>query len=275
MKCKFCRAEIEHDAQFCTNCGKDLSIFDKCVKCGKLLDSDTVFCPYCGTEQPKYEDSENLEERSSYTKIFIAILGILILGGLCYYLSSRSSIDNIGDTNKSIVETSVTKSKESYADDNSKKNSTETSEEVTTTQPEIEASVNETEKYISFKDILETNGEIEKLVKKYGFESGSNMSFHNYVCKNVIVDDAFVRPSGKGLPIMINCQFHPSYVDFDIMIYDISDFQKFKKDFLKYSKKTGDTYQFSWPNGTVVKDVKVLEENDHGSISWSEDLYLE
>ena len=131
MKCKYCQAEIEQDAQFCTNCGKNLSMFDKCVKCGELLDSDTAFCPYCGTEQPRYEDAEESEKRTSYMKIFIAILGILLLGGLGYYLSSRSNADGIGSTNDDPVETSVTNSKESLADDNSTKNSTKTSEDIT------------------------------------------------------------------------------------------------------------------------------------------------
>ena len=128
MKCKYCHAEIEQDAQFCTNCGKDLSMFGKCVKCGELLDSDASFCPYCGTEQPRYEDAEESEKRSSYMKIFIAILGILLLGGLGYYFYSSSNTD------------------------------------------------------ISFKDILETNGELGKLVNTHGFEAGSNMAFHNYIC---------------------------------------------------------------------------------------------
>ena len=56
MKCKYCNADIEQDAQFCTNCGKDLSKFNRCVKCGELLDSDTVFCPYCGTKQSKKDE---------------------------------------------------------------------------------------------------------------------------------------------------------------------------------------------------------------------------
>lgn len=56
MKCKYCNADIEQDAQFCPNCGKDLSKFNRCVNCGELLDRDTVFCPYCGTEQTKKDE---------------------------------------------------------------------------------------------------------------------------------------------------------------------------------------------------------------------------
>lgn len=139
MKCKYCHAEIEKDARFCTNCGKDLSMFGKCVKCGELLDSDAAFCPYCGTEQPRYEDSEDSEERSSYTKIFIAILGILLLGGLCYYLTSRSNTDDIGSTNKKIVETSVAKSEESSTN-NANVDISESTESENVTEEEVDNS---------------------------------------------------------------------------------------------------------------------------------------
>lgn len=66
MKCKYCNADIEKDAQFCTNCGKDLSKFERCVNCGELLDRDTVFCPYCGTEQSKKDEvNEQNEQKDS------------------------------------------------------------------------------------------------------------------------------------------------------------------------------------------------------------------
>ncbi len=136
MKCKYCHAEIEQDAQFCTNCGKDLSMFDKCVKCGELLDNDSAFCPYCGTEQPRHEDAEESEERSSYMKIVIAILGVLLLGGLGYYLSSRSNADEIGSTNDNAVETIVTNSKESSMDNNTPEDNYESTESENVTEEE-------------------------------------------------------------------------------------------------------------------------------------------
>ena len=90
MKCKYCNAEIEQDAQFCPNCGKDLSKFSKCVKCGELLDNDTVFCPYCGTEQP--HNVVAVEEKTSSKKWIWAVVGVLIavvIGGGYYYLSQN------------------------------------------------------------------------------------------------------------------------------------------------------------------------------------------
>lgn len=66
MKCKYCNADIEKDAQFCTNCGKDLSKFERCVNCGELLDHDTVFCPYCGTEQTKKDEVNEQNELQDF-----------------------------------------------------------------------------------------------------------------------------------------------------------------------------------------------------------------
>lgn len=90
MKCKYCNSDIEQDAQFCTNCGKDLSKFNKCIKCGELLDDKTDFCPYCGTEQPHEVVVD--EEKVSSKKWIWAIIGVLLvalIGGGYYFLSQN------------------------------------------------------------------------------------------------------------------------------------------------------------------------------------------
>lgn len=51
MKCKYCQAEIEKDARFCPNCGRELPPEKRCVKCGELLEEESTFCPYCGEQQ--------------------------------------------------------------------------------------------------------------------------------------------------------------------------------------------------------------------------------
>ena len=91
MKCKYCNAEIEQDALFCPNCGKDLSKFDKCVNCGELLDNDATFCPHCGTEQPH---EEIVEESSSKKWIWIlcAVLIIAGIGGWWYWDSLNKRV---------------------------------------------------------------------------------------------------------------------------------------------------------------------------------------
>ncbi len=113
MKCIYCHAEIEQDAQFCTNCGKNLSKFNRCVNCGELLDRDTVFCPYCGTEQKKEEEviespKESIQESQQEdlantlqpyeeTKskkgiwILLAILLLCVIAGAGYYFFDKSS----------------------------------------------------------------------------------------------------------------------------------------------------------------------------------------
>ena len=113
MKCIYCNAVIEQDAQFCTNCGKDLSKFNKCVKCGELLEDDALFCPYCGTEQPKKDvtieekqDSPNELQQESMADtlqpdeakkskrgiwIIVAILLLCAIAGAGYYFFDKSS----------------------------------------------------------------------------------------------------------------------------------------------------------------------------------------
>ena len=61
MKCKYCNIEIEQDAQFCPNCGKNLSKISRCIKCGELLDRSDDFCPFCGTKQISDEQIQSIE----------------------------------------------------------------------------------------------------------------------------------------------------------------------------------------------------------------------
>ena len=91
MKCKFCYADVEQNARFCTTCGKDLSVFDKCVSCGELIDKGTSVCPYCGTEQPE------VEEQTSSKKLIWAIVGVLlvaVIGGGYYFLCQSGSVSS-------------------------------------------------------------------------------------------------------------------------------------------------------------------------------------
>lgn len=84
MKCKYCNTDIEQDARFCPNCGKDLSKYNRCIKCGELLDKGTSFCPYCGVEQPKYDESKGIK------KWPFVILVLLIIGVGAWFLLSGS-----------------------------------------------------------------------------------------------------------------------------------------------------------------------------------------
>lgn len=92
MKCKYCQAEIEKDAQFCTNCGKDLSNLPRCIKCGEILDNNTEFCPYCGTKQPEQEkpQTEKPKGKKKFWIVGVVIAILIILGcGLFYYSQTK------------------------------------------------------------------------------------------------------------------------------------------------------------------------------------------
>lgn len=104
MKCKYCNADIEQDAQFCPNCGKDLSKFNKCIKCGELLDSDTVFCPHCGTEQP-HEEKDEVKGNGFKKWLLILPIIVLLVGAGAWYLFSDGF--SFGDSSNVVVAESV------------------------------------------------------------------------------------------------------------------------------------------------------------------------
>lgn len=99
MKCKYCNADIEQDAQFCPNCGKNLSKFKKCIKCGELLDRGDDYCPFCGTKQTSDEQSQSKEvaeplqheEKKGSKKWLWAVIAVILLaiiGGSAYFATN-------------------------------------------------------------------------------------------------------------------------------------------------------------------------------------------
>lgn len=97
MKCKYCHAEIGHDARFCPNCGRDLSNLSKCVNCGEFLDDEGSYCPHCGTKQPESEDNtDNYAEeyqRDHSTRNFLIAFSVLfaIIGGIIYFSMQKKT----------------------------------------------------------------------------------------------------------------------------------------------------------------------------------------
>ena len=95
MKCKYCNAEIEQDARFCPNCGKDLSSLARCVNCGEFLDDVDAFCPHCGAKQPQQEVVEDViedEGKDNSTRNFlIALLLAFALAGAAWFYFTKDS----------------------------------------------------------------------------------------------------------------------------------------------------------------------------------------
>ncbi len=117
MKCKYCNAEIEQDAQFCPNCGKDLSKLNKCVKCGEILDDKTVFCPYCGAEQPIKAPSENGSKKVIKAGVFALIIVFIAVAAFLFFKSSSnlsSSSSEVTERLNEILRANVQSYNESY-----------------------------------------------------------------------------------------------------------------------------------------------------------------
>ena len=66
--CSNCGASLNSDAQFCPNCGQEVTKAeaepDSCPNCGAKIEGDAKFCKACGTqlEQPSEVPSETAEE---------------------------------------------------------------------------------------------------------------------------------------------------------------------------------------------------------------------
>lgn len=121
MKCKYCNAEIENDARFCPNCGKDLSRLTKCINCGEFLDDEGSYCPHCGTKQPDYENKDEdvasiahevAEEYQEYqrkhiVRILVIVISVLLalIGGILYFTMQKKSASI--DGGNAIIDTTV------------------------------------------------------------------------------------------------------------------------------------------------------------------------
>lgn len=104
MKCKYCNAEVQPNARFCTSCGGDLSKFDKCVSCGEFIDKGESTCPHCGTEQPQHVQPPKGNSKM-WLWIIVAILLLGILGGGGYYfLSNKDKSPSFVQETDSIAE---------------------------------------------------------------------------------------------------------------------------------------------------------------------------
>lgn len=112
MKCKYCNAEIGHDARFCPNCGKDLSSLAKCVNCGEFLDDEGSYCPQCGAKQPDSEESadnyvEEYQQNHSTRNFLIAFCVLFALIGEIVYFTMQKKTSSIEESNDVVETTAV------------------------------------------------------------------------------------------------------------------------------------------------------------------------
>ena len=56
--CPDCKHEIAGDSKFCSHCGHQVVVFDRCSACGKNLPPHSGFCPRCGAPAAKAPESK-------------------------------------------------------------------------------------------------------------------------------------------------------------------------------------------------------------------------
>lgn len=100
MRCKYCNAEVSPIARYCSKCGGDLSIFDKCVSCGEYIDKGSSTCPLCGA--PQYVDNTKQTVHIILGVTLSVVAFLLIVGGGWWFYTHRDlkipSISSISST---------------------------------------------------------------------------------------------------------------------------------------------------------------------------------
>lgn len=246
MKCRYCNAEIEKDAQFCPNCGKDLSKFNRCVECGELLDNDTVFCPHCGTEQPHKE----VEEESTYSKKWMWILLPLLIAsgiGLWYYMSNGNSTNNY----QSMTETVDT---DSIAVPPTMTDVVDTDSIAVIDESDIDTEI---VPLISITKLRNT--EIAN-IEKQGF-SKTTIAGHGGSETDIWYKNCSIGNRGEVKNISDNSCiveiFDGMGASVRITVFDKNVYEQIKTDVLKYSTKSNAGYCFKWgddeePTNSVI-----------------------
>lgn len=122
---------------------------------------------------------------------------------------------------------------------------------------------------ISFKDIINTNGEFGSLVRTHGFkkfepEYNGATIYYIYYYKNCVVRNNNVVPYGQGTSICI-CEQGSMRGDdttYSISVFNTTAYNQLINDFLQYARQTPNGYSFSWANGKTSQGA-LFEENSN------------
>ena len=121
---------------------------------------------------------------------------------------------------------------------------------------------------ISFKDIINTNGDLSSFFRTHGFkefeyqaEGGMRFSETVYY-KNCVVRNNEIVPYGNGTSIRIRENGTMTATQYTIEVFNSTAYNQLINDFLNYAKKTSDGYEFYWSDGHVSK-FAFFEENSN------------
>ena len=241
MKCKYCNAEVQPNARFCTSCGGDLSKFDKCVNCGEFIDKGESTCPHCGTEQPQLVQPQKSGSKTwLWIVVAILLLGILGSGGYLFlsnkdgrhaFVQETDSIAEIDDS----VEPSTSAAAVDIRDNGI--------DEIGIEEP-IESS---TESIISIEQLR--NVSPDEALPQQGFNHTTYSVREGYETdiwyKNCEIDKDGEIHSAKENACVVEL-FDGMSASLRITVLDKNIFESVKKQGLEYSVKTENGYCFKW-----------------------------
>lgn len=116
-KCIKCKAELEDEVQFCTQCGAKQPKVKECPHCHKYIAEDSTFCPECGQSTKVQKKSES---KLYLWFSLIAVLTIGVIGSIIYFFvlphDDSETVKGESDSSSLTVSSTSEKGKTDEAD---------------------------------------------------------------------------------------------------------------------------------------------------------------
>lgn len=126
---------------------------------------------------------------------------------------------------------------------------------------------------ISFADILQTNGELDKLVQTHDYKKKTYSGFREYwvYYKNCIEKNDEIVPYGKGTSVSILSSYNVNGIYTTISVFNDKAYCQLLADLKSFAiKQEGLEYTLKWANGKIIT-ATCTKGQKGGSILLSED----